>query len=341
MLQLLLALLCFIAIGFIVLLLRSYELLTLAELKRQARAGNTEAKNVYGVRSSFGLGVYILMWTIIGILSIQMVLLLDSRLWGLIVVLIFVPATVVLYALLPRIRYPSPSLALASLSAPIVRRLLSLALPLFFIVRRIPTKWIERDETRKLHSKEELLEVLENTQINDDPFSKDELSIAMHALTFGDLKITQVMTPRSVVKTVRADDILSPVLLGELHQSGFSRFPVIEPERGDYVGVLYSKDLSDLRTNKYVRDAMKTELYYVNEFTSLDNVLNAFLRTQHHLFLVVNEFEEIVGIVTIEDVLEQIIGRKIVDEFDQYADLRVVARQIAQKEAKERPGVKV
>ena len=48
--------------------------------------------------------------------------------------------------------------------------------------------------------------------------------------------------------------------------------------------------------------------------------------------------EEIVGVVTIEDVLEQIIGRKIVDEFDQYADLRVVARQLAHKEASNRSG---
>jgi CBS domain containing-hemolysin-like protein len=63
-----------------------------------------------------------------------------------------------------------------------------------------------------------------------------------------------------------------------------------------------------------------------------------YLRTQHHLFLVVNEFEEIVGIITIEDVIEQIIGRKIVDEFDQYADLRAVAKQLARKEAESRIG---
>lgn len=338
MLQLLCALLCYVAIGYLVLLLRSYELLSISELKRQARQGNREAKSVYGVRTAYGMGVSVLLWALIGLLTVVLLLLLDSQLWGALVAVIFVPLTVFLFALLPKTKYPYQSLSMASFSAPVVRRVLALALPLFVIAKRLPTKWMDRGEVRKLHSKEELLEVLETTQIDEDPFSKDELSIAVHALTFGDHKITEIMIPRSVVRTVRVDDILSPVLLGELHDTGFSRFPVIEPERGDYVGVLYSKDLSDLRAHKTVRDAMRAELYYVNEFTSLDNVLNAFLRTQHHLFLVVNEFEEIVGIVTIEDVLEQIIGRKIVDEFDQYADLRVVARQIALKEAKERPG---
>jgi len=338
MLELLLAGLCAVVIGYLVLLLRSYEYLSMAELKRQARSGNKQAKAVYGVRGPYGAHVFILLWALIGILSSTMIVLIEKVLWTGFVIAITVPITILIHAILPWSRYPEPSLSLASFSAPAVAFLLRFTSPLIRPLERVVGTWISHSETRRINSKEELVDILEHTQIEGDPFSKDELSIALHAMTFGGKQITSIMTPRSVVKTVRLGDVLSPAMLSDLHESGFSRFPVIESEKGDIVGTLYSKDLADLRSSKFVRDVMRPDIYYVNEFSSLDNVLNAFLRTQHHLFVVVNEFEENVGVVTIEDVIEQIIGRKIVDEFDRYDDLRLVARQLADEEAKRREG---
>lgn len=341
MLKLLLALLCAGSVGYLVLLLRSYEYLTVAELKRQARGGSRQAKSVYMVRGPYGPHIFVLLWGLIGILSSAMIILLESVLWSWLVILITIPVTILIHAVLPWSKYPAPSLGMAAFSARLFVRLLAITAPLLRIIERFTGAWIGRSEVRRINSKEELLDILEHTRIEDDPFSADELGIAVHALTFGDKKITEIMTPRTIVRSVRGEDILSPVLLGELHESGFSRFPVTESETGTYIGILYSKDLSDLRGSKIVSHAMRPELYYVNEFTPLDNVLNAFLRTQHHLFLVVNEFEEVTGIITIEDVMEQIIGRKIVDEFDQYEDLRAVAMQKARSQAKSREGITV
>jgi CBS domain containing-hemolysin-like protein len=338
MLELLGALLCVIGISYLILLVRSFEFLSVAELKRQARNGNLQAKAVYAIRGTYGSHVLLLLWSLVGLLTAIAVLLLARHIWGGLVMLIFLPLTMLIYAVLPRTLYPRPNLSLAGMTAPLFSRILPFTKPLFSLVDKVTGRWVTKEAVRRVNSKDELLDILRHTQFEDEPFSKDELLIAIHALTFGDKKITEIMTPRSVVRYVRAGDILSPVLLGELHESGFSRFPVVESERGDFVGILYSKDLSDLRAHKTVSEVMRADLYYVNEFTSLDNVLNAFLRTQHHLFLVVNEFEEIVGIITIEDVIEQIIGRKIVDEFDQYADLRAVAKQLARKEAESRIG---
>ena len=70
---------------------------------------------------------------------------------------------------------------------------------------------------------------------------------------------------------------------------------------------------------------MDDKVYFVNEQQKLDHALTAFIRTKNHLFIVVNEFQETVGIITIEDILEQIIGQEIVDEFDRYDDMREVA----------------
>jgi CBS domain containing-hemolysin-like protein len=86
---------------------------------------------------------------------------------------------------------------------------------------------------------------------------------------------------------------------------------------------------------------MRQEVFYINEQLSLDHALNAFLKTKHHLFIVVNEFEDVVGVLSIEDVLEQIIGQPILDEFDQYDDLRAVAAKHASKKREETVGTYV
>jgi Mg2+/Co2+ transporter CorB len=86
---------------------------------------------------------------------------------------------------------------------------------------------------------------------------------------------------------------------------------------------------------------MRVDVYYINEQATLDHALNAFLKTKHHLFIVVNEFEDVVGVLSVEDVLEQIIGQQIQDEFDQYDDLRAVAAKHASKKREETIGTYV
>ncbi|MGH7241714.1 MAG: CBS domain-containing protein, partial [Candidatus Saccharimonadales bacterium] len=103
-------------------------------------------------------------------------------------------------------------------------------------------------------------------------------------------------------------------------------------KKDDIVGILYLRDLVLNKKTGSVRDVMKQHLSYVHEDFTLYQTLEAFIKTKHHLFLVVNEFEEFVGIITIEDVIEQMVGKVIVDEFDAYEDLRAVAAKAARKE---------
>lgn len=336
MIELLLSFVCLFVLSLLVLLLRSFEFLSLPELKRQARKGHRLARAVYAVRGAYGSDVFILLWGLIGLVSSGMVLLLESKLWVGLTLLIAIPVTVLVHGILPWSKYPRPSLGLAASFSPAIMLVLRVLSPIFRLLEKATGSWIIRSDIKQIHSKEELLDALKQTQIKDDPFSKDELSIAIHALTFGDKKITEVMTPLSVVNQLDTTDELSPVALGELHDSGYSRFPVYDRLKKQYVGVLYAKDLELLHTNKTVADVMKKEVFYVNEFSQLDSVLNAFIKTKHHLFMVVNEFEEVVGVVTIEDVIEEVLGKEVIDEFDQYADMRAVARELAEKRARAR-----
>ena len=128
------------------------------------------------------------------------------------------------------------------------------------------------------------------------------------------------MTPRNQIESVRASETLGPIVLDRLHKTGHSRFPVIKTDLDSVVGTLFLHDLVPLNPRlKRVADAMKPQVLYVHKDKTLDHALQAFLRTKHHVFLVVDASGATVGLVTIEDILQQLIGRKLVDEFDHYA----------------------
>jgi CBS domain containing-hemolysin-like protein len=189
-----------------------------------------------------------------------------------------------------------------------------------------------------LYQKEDMVELINQQQVQtDNRITEEELRIATHALTYGGKIIRDVMTPRRMMRSVSADDVIGPILMTELHKSGHSRFPVMAAEN-QAVGMLYVRDLVAAKQGGKVSELMEKHVYYVQEEQSLDHALQAFLRTKHHLFLVINEFEEIVGLISIEDVLEQVLGKKILDEFDQYDDLRAVAKLRAKEARHDRVG---
>lgn len=320
---------------YLVLLIRSYGYMSIAELGRRVKSKDLLATKVYRARKH-GLQLWIILWCAYGFSLSAVILLIDSYLHVALAIVIDVMIILTMHVIVPWARWPKPSLKMAAQSSGVVVRSMRYTRPILKSLDKVFGSWIELEGTTRIHSKEELLEVLQKIPGDLDKVGRDELRIATHALSFGDKIISEVMTPRAVVEMVDADDELTPVRLGELHDSGFSRFPVFEGSRENLVGVFYLKDVTNIRRLLKIKDHMRTEVYYVNEATNLDQVLNAFLLTQHHLFIVVNRYEEIVGVITIEDVIEQIIGRSIIDEFDKYEDLREVAKQKADEISRHR-----
>lgn len=176
-----------------------------------------------------------------------------------------------------------------------------------------------------VYSKQELLERL---KASPGVISKDELVFLQHSLAFSDKLVSDVMTPRTVIDALDAKETLGPVTLDHLHNAGHSRFPVYDSDIDHIVGMLYVRDLIPLKKSvRHVRDAMHTEVYYTRHDHTLEHALAAFLRTHHHLLVVVNEYRETVGLLSLEDVIEALLGRRIMDEFDRHEDLRAVAER--------------
>jgi CBS domain containing-hemolysin-like protein len=184
-----------------------------------------------------------------------------------------------------------------------------------------------------LYDREDLVHLIQDQAVQpDNRIERVELEVAFHALQFGDQMVREVMTPRRVVKMVAAEAEMGPILMNELHDSGFSRFPVYSGKRDNIVGTLYLRDLVNAKAGGRVEDIMQKHAAFVHEEQPLTDALQAVLKTRRHLFVVVNSFEEFVGIITMEDVLECIVGKPIYDEFDEYEDLRAVAARAAKKE---------
>ncbi len=191
------------------------------------------------------------------------------------------------------------------------------------------------DEEPVTLTKADLSKLITEVEPEDTDISTDELRILKHALNFSDKTVHDVMTPRSVMTAVKVNDTLSPVVLDELHKSGHSRFPVLNEDGKEMVGILYLHDMMKMKSHALVKEVMRSKVYFVHEDRELDDVLQAFLKTKQHLFVVVNSFAEAVGLITIEDVIEQILGKLIIDEFDRYDDMREVAARAAKSHRKQ------
>jgi CBS domain containing-hemolysin-like protein len=211
-----------------------------------------------------------------------------------------------------------------------------------FVYRRLPMLAVFKRQIFPVtlhtgaYEKEDIIDLLDRQEKQSDSrLSKTELRIAKHSLLFSERLVQSVMTPISVVQTVEDGELVGPVLMGQLYDSGFSRFPVFDKQRS-VVGILFMKDLTMTRDTKTVKQVMHDTVCYVFVGSALDEVLDAFLKTKQHLFIVVDEYEEIVGVISIEDVLEDILGAEIQDEFDKYDDLRAVAARRAITKNKQR-----
>lgn len=336
LLYLLLAVLVFLSVS----LRKTYQHIPVKELRRRARRGDDFAAVMYRV-ASYGIGLNVLLWFLIGASGGALFWVLSRNLSGWLAMLLVAGIIWVAFAWLPSRAVSSPNKKVAAMMAPPVAKVLSWMQPLMSWLSVRLNQFRPGHAHTGLYEREDLLELLDR-QANqiDNRLSEDELRIARGALLFGERNIREIMTPRRMIKMLIPDAVISPHLMDELHATGFSRFPVMDKNakgHEEIVGTLFLRDLINYPTSGYVKDIMQRTVYYVNENGSLIHALNAFLKTKHHLFVVVNNFEEIVGVLSIEDVLEQILGRKIIDEFDQYEDLRAVASLQAEQDRKQKP----
>jgi len=173
--------------------------------------------------------------------------------------------------------------------------------------------------------RDELLEVLREAQ-ERELIDAESLGMIEGVLQIADMQVRDIMVPRSqmivVDRDIAPEDYL-PVLIESAH----SRFPVIGENRDEVVGILLAKDLLSYFANREksafdLRDVMRPPVF-IPESKRLNVLLKEFRSNRNHMAIVVDEFGGVAGLVTIEDVLEQIVG-EIEDEYDFDEDTFIV-----------------
>ena len=158
-----------------------------------------------------------------------------------------------------------------------------------------------------------LSQALEMTSEEDT--TKEEQKILEGIVSFGNTDTKQVMRPRIDIFALNSD-LKFPEVLNEIKKHGYSRVPVFEENADNVLGVLYVKDLLpyiDRKTFNWT--SLIREPYFVPENKKLDDLLKEFQEMKSHLAIVVDEYGGTSGIVTLEDIIEEIVG-DISDEFD-------------------------
>jgi CBS domain containing-hemolysin-like protein len=167
------------------------------------------------------------------------------------------------------------------------------------------------------HSEDELRDLLRESR-EGGMIERDEQRLSEAALVFGDRRAREVMTPRWEIDYVTTD--MSPHAIAEkAMRSGHTRLPLCEPDRGleGAIGFINAKDLLRVAFGEAETDVrqLARPIARVAESTRLDEVLREMRRERRHLALVLDEHGTVVGLITLEDILEELVG-EIEDEFD-------------------------
>lgn len=175
-----------------------------------------------------------------------------------------------------------------------------------------------RDELTAIHSLEEL-QVLIRSSKEGGGLKEEEFSLLARSMTFGDKVCADALTPRTSMLTLNGSDRIADLVEAAL-SSGHSRFPVCGSGIDDIIGVAHVKDTYSIplrrRAATPVTEIMRTALV-VPESRELGSLLSEMRRDRHQLVIVADEYGGTAGIITIEDLLEEIVG-EIEDEYDRY-----------------------
>lgn len=315
---------------------KTYYHLPARELKRQAEKKDPVAEQLYRA-VAYGNSLRGLLWLYIGLMSALSLVLLARVLPIWLSLAIVAPLLWVAFSLLPASRSTRIGTRVTLAVTPLVAWLLNYMHPVLSRGADIVERRYTIGDHTLLFERNDLLELIERQQRQaDNRLSLEELEIAKRALSFDDYKVSDILTPRSEVKTVQADDTIGPILIHELHQGDQEYVLVREHANGPFVGMLRTSRLG-IKSSGHIRNIMEPTVYYVHENDVLTQALHAFFITNHPLFVVVNSFEEYVGIITVENILQHLLGHIPGDDFDQYADVAAVAARHPKKSRKSKP----
>lgn len=172
----------------------------------------------------------------------------------------------------------------------------------------------------------QLIDVLRRTP--KSVLGERERDIIAGAMSFDSQYVNKLMVPERKMVYVKANEMLGPLVLDKLYKSGFSHFPVID-ERGEIIGVLHTDALNSLKVKETdtAKNLLDPKVYYVRSDYTLEQAVAAFIRTNCYFFLVINDDERVVGLLTYDALIRHLLGEEPMDDFGHDDNRRLVAKR--------------
>jgi CBS domain containing-hemolysin-like protein len=215
---------------------------------------------------------------------------------------------------------------LAVASGVIIHIMVIVTYPLVIMTGYI-SKMFSRKEGEVSVSREEI-SAMANIGAEEGVFEEKENRIIQNLIRLKNLNVTQIMTPRVVVE-VADENMLVKDFLAEKKFLYYSRIPIYHGNKDNITGYVYRQSifdkLTDEKENIQLKDMVRP-IVVVPEFQTLLNTWDKLLKEKEHIALVVDEYGGMDGIVTMEDIIETILGLEIIDERDKIVDMQSYAR---------------
>ena len=309
--------------------------LDVTELERKIKLGNKDAKRILSVRKN---GNFLLTVILLGNVAVNstMAIFLNSIATGVIAGLISTGLIVIFGEIIPQAIFSRFALKYGSKLVWIIQGFSFLLYPICkpiawsldkILGKELPTIW----------DKSELKEIIKDHEdMKESEIDEDEERIVLGALTYSDKIASDIMTPASVVLQLSKNNVIHKDLINYIKESGFSRIP-IHNSHDDISFILNVKSLLGIELDKIsiheLKDLQKPIVTL--DTTNLDDIFDTMIREKTQIILVYDEFSVFRGIVTLEDIIEEILNIEIMDETDTIEDMRIHARQNIRKLLKE------
>jgi CBS domain containing-hemolysin-like protein len=213
-----------------------------------------------------------------------------------------------------------------------------IAVPLFWMVIllkpiiilcRLVTKMIPQ-HNRKSNISAEELQTIASLSLKSGEIDPDQERVINNILVLQTKMVRQVMTPRTVTFSLN-EELTVADAMEQIHRlTSHSRVPIFNNEPDNVTGIIMRKDVLLAAAKQQVEkqlSSLKRTVHFVPETAALNRVLIDFFDRRQHLFVVVDEYGSMTGIISMEDILEEIVGREIIDESDKALDMRELARK--------------
>jgi len=195
---------------------------------------------------------------------------------------------------------------------------------------QLMTRLIPQPENNDSISAEELQTIAALSRQSGE-IGADQERVIFNILELGSRIVRDVMTPRTVTFTLDETLTVAEVMENKTPLSSHSRVPVYLGEADNVTGIIMRRDvLLAAAEQRYSTQlsTLKSPVHFVAETSPLNRVLVEFFEMHQHLFVVVDEYGAVTGVISMEDVLEEIVGREIMDESDKTKDMRELARKL-------------